>query len=288
MGYISGEHIHDEAMVELSLSSRITLNNGVQIPNLGLGVFQVPNATAHRTVLQALDIGYRHFDTAAYYQNEEGVGRAVRESGVPREDIFVTTKLWNSDHGFREALAACDRSLRALGLEYVDLYLIHWPRSDRRVETWKALERLLDEGKARAIGVSNYLPRHLDELLASSSVVPAIDQVEFSPFLYQKELLSYARSRGMVLEAFSPLTRGRKLGDPRLLALAQEYGRSPAQMLIRWVLQKGLVAIPKSIDPGRLRENASVFDFAISARDEERMDAWNEDLHTTWNPADIP
>ncbi len=288
MAYISGESIHGETMAQLTLSSRITLNNGVRIPLLGLGVFQVPNETAHRTVLQALDIGYRHVDTASYYQNEEGVGRAVRESGVPREDIFVTTKLWNSDHGFREARAACDRSLKALGLDYVDLYLIHWPRGDRRVETWKALERIMDEGKARAIGVSNYLPRHLDETIASSSVVPAIDQVEFSPFLYQKELLAYARSRGIVLEAFSPLTRGRKLGDPRLLALAKDYGRSPAQMLIRWVLQKGMVAIPKSVDPGRLRENAGVFDFAISDRDEEAMDAWNEDLHTTWNPADIP
>jgi diketogulonate reductase-like aldo/keto reductase len=275
-------------MSELTLSDRIALNNGVKIPALGLGVFQVPNDVAHRVVLQALEVGYRHIDTAAYYQNEEGVGRAVRESGLDRDDVFVTTKLWNSDHGFRETLAACDRSLRALGLDYVDLYLVHWPRGDRRLETWKAMERLLDEGKARAIGVSNYLPRHLDETIASSSVVPAVDQVEFSPFLYQKELLSYARSRGIVLEAFSPLTRGRKLGDPRLLDLAQKYGRSPAQLLIRWVLQKGMVVIPKTVDERRLRENASVFDFALSAGDEAAMDSWNEDLHTTWNPQDIP
>jgi diketogulonate reductase-like aldo/keto reductase len=156
------------------------------------------------------------------------------------------------------------------------------------VETWKALERILDEGKARAIGVSNYLPRHLDETIASSSVVPAVDQVEFSPFLYQKDLLSYARSRGIVLEAFSPLTRGRKLGDPRLLEMAGRYGRTPAQMLIRWVLQKGMVVIPKTVSEERLRENAGVFDFSISRQDEEEMDAWDEGLHTTWNPQDIP
>jgi diketogulonate reductase-like aldo/keto reductase len=272
-----------------SLKDSYKLTGGVQIPCIGFGTWQTPNGeTAVTSVKSALEIGYRHIDTAAYYQNEAGVGRAVRESGLPRDDIFVTTKLWNSDHGFREALAACDRSLKALGMEYVDLYLIHWPRGDRRVETWKAMERILEEGKARAIGVSNYLPRHLDETIASASVVPAIDQVEFSPFLYQKELLSYARSRGIVLEAFSPLTRGKRLGDPRLLALAQKYGRSPAQLLIRWALQKGMVVIPKTVDERRLRENASVFDFNLSLRDEEAMDAWDEGLHTTWNPQDIP
>ena len=275
-------------MPELSLSSSITLNNGVQMPVLGLGVFKVPNRLARSVALKALDIGYRHIDTATYYQNEEGVGRAVRDSGLPREEVFVTTKLWNADHGTKEALAACDRSLKALGMDYIDLYLIHWPRGDRRVETWKAMERLLDEGKVRAIGVSNYLPRHLDETIAYSSVVPAVDQVEFSPFLYQKDLLSYARSRGIVLEAYSPLTRGKKLGDPRLMEMAQRYERTPAQLLIRWVLQKGMVVIPKTVDEGRLRENAGVFDFTISPRDEEEMDTWNEDLHTTWNPADIP
>ncbi len=217
--FILGDRIHVEAMAELSLASQITLNNGVTIPNLGLGVFQVPNDAAHRIVLQALNIGYRHIDTAAYYQNEEGVGRAVRESGVPREEVFVTTKLWNSDHGFREALNACDRSLRALGLDYVDLYLIHWPRSDRRVETWRALERILDEGKARAIGVSNYLPRHLDETIANASVVPAIDQVEFSPFLYQKELLSYRPVQGHGAGSVQPAHQGKEAGGsppPRL------------------------------------------------------------------------
>jgi len=270
------------------VSPSIRLNNGVEMPALGLGVFQVPNNVTYKVVSEALRIGYRHIDTAAYYQNEEGVGRAVRDSGVDREEVFVTTKLWNSDHGFKEALAACDRSLKALGFDHVDLYLIHWPRGDRRVETWKALERILDEGKARAIGVSNYLVRHLDETIAASSVVPAVDQVEFSPYLYQKDLLGYCRSKGIVLEAFSPLTRGKRLDDPRLVPLAGKYGRTPAQMIIRWVLQKGMVVIPKSVHPERLRENAAVFDFEISPQDEAAMDAFNEDLHTTWDPRDIP
>lgn len=271
----------------LSLSSRIALNNGVKIPVLGLGVFQVPDDEARRAVSQALEMGYRHIDTAAYYRNEEGVGRAVRESGLPREEVFVTTKLWHTDNGYREALAACDHSLEALGLDYVDLYLVHWPRGNRQ-DAWRAMERILDEGKARAVGVSNYLVRHLDETIARSPLVPAVDQVEFSPFLYQKELLSYCRSRGIVLEAYSPLTRGRRLGDPRLAALARKYRRTPAQMLIRWVLQKGMVAIPKSVHPGRMKENAAVFDFEIAAADEAEMDSFDEGYHTTWDPADIP
>ncbi|MDW5561738.1 MAG: aldo/keto reductase [Methanomassiliicoccus sp.] len=274
-------------MAELSFSSTIPLNNGVEMPALGLGVFKVTNKEAYNVVSQALEVGYRHIDTAAYYQNEAGVGRAIRDSKLPREEVFVTTKLWHTDNGYKEALAACDRSLKALGMDYVDLYLVHWPKGDRE-EAWRAMERLLDEGKARAIGVSNYLSRHLDGTIARSSTVPAVDQVEFSPFLYQEELLSYCRSKGIVLEAYSPLTRGKRLDDPRLVALAREYGRTPAQMLIRWVLQKDMVVIPKSAKVERMRENAAVFDFEISAEDEARMDSFNEDYHTTWNPADIP
>jgi diketogulonate reductase-like aldo/keto reductase len=274
-------------MAELSLSSTIPLNNGVGIPALGLGVFKVPNAEAFKVVSEALEIGYRHIDTAAYYQNERGVGRAVRESGLAREEVFVTTKLWHTDNGYREALAAIDGSLEALGMDYVDLYLVHWPRGNRQ-EAWRAMERILDEGKARAVGVSNYLVRHLDETIARSPVVPAIDQIEFSPFLYQKDLLSYCREKGIILEAYSPLTRGRRLDDPRLVALAREYGRTPAQMMIRWVLQKGMVVIPKSVHVERMRENVSVFDFEISAEDEATMDSFNEDYHTTWNPEGIP
>lgn len=274
-------------MSDLTLASTITLNNGVRIPVLGLGTFKVPNDQAYSVVRQALDIGYRHIDTASYYANEEGVGRAIRESGLPREDLFITTKLWNTDHGRKEALAAFDRSLKLLGLDHVDLYLVHWPRGERE-ETWKALERLLEEGMARAIGVSNYTIKHLEETIGRSYVVPAVDQVEFSPFLYQKELLSYCRNKGVVLEAHSPLTRGSRLKDPRLLELAKKYGRSPAQMMIRWVLQKGMVVIPKSVHRERLIENAGALDFTISLVDEAVMDSFNEGLHTTWNPEEIP
>jgi diketogulonate reductase-like aldo/keto reductase len=274
-------------MSDLSLTSTITLNNGVRMPVLGLGTFKVPNDQAYSVVRQALDIGYRHIDTAAYYANEEGVGRAIRESGVPREEVFVTTKLWDTDHGKKEALAAFDRSLKLLGLEYVDLYLVHWPRGER-AETWKAMERLLEEGSARAIGVSNYTIRHLEETIGRSYVVPAVDQVEFSPFLYQKELLSYCRTMGVVLEAHSPLTRGSRLNDPRLLVLAEKYERSPAQMMIRWVLQKGMAVIPKSVHRERLIENAGALDFTISPADVAIMDSFDEGLHTTWNPEEIP
>jgi diketogulonate reductase-like aldo/keto reductase len=263
---------------------RARLTNGVEIPLLGLGTFKVPNELAYKVVLQALELGYRHFDTASYYGNEEGVGRAVRDSGVPREEVFVTTKLWNDDHGKKESLAAFDRSLKLLGLDHVDLYLIHWPRGERRLETWRSLERIYEEGRARAIGVSNYTISHLEETIGGSSVVPAVDQVEFSPYLYQKKLLSFCRSKGIVLEAFSPLTRGRKLPDPRLLALARSYGKTPAQMLIRWVLQKDMVVIPKTVHIDRLIENAQVFDFSISPSDEALMDLFDEGLHTTWNP----
>ncbi|MBI0584549.1 MAG: aldo/keto reductase [Methanomassiliicoccus sp.] len=274
-------------MVAQSLSTTVTLNNGVRMPILGLGVFKVPDEETYRVVTEALEIGYRHIDTAAYYQNERGVGRAVGDSGLRREDIFVTTKVWYNEHGRKETLAAFDRSLEALGLDYVDLYLVHWPR-EGRMEAWKAMERILDEGRARAIGVSNYLVRHLDDTIARSPVVPAVDQVEFSPFLYQKELLSYCRSRGIVLEAYSPLARGRRFDDPRLVKLASKYGRTPAQMMLRWVLQKGMVAIPKSAHPERMRENASVFDFEISAEDEATMDRFDEGYHTTWDPESIP
>ncbi|WP_019178510.1 aldo/keto reductase [Methanomassiliicoccus luminyensis] len=275
-------------MASLSLTSTVELSNGVRMPSLGVGVFKVPNREAYQNVLDALDLGYRHIDTAAYYQNEDAVGRAVANSGVPREDVFITTKVWNSDQGYDEALAAFDRSLELLRTDYVDLYLIHWPKSDKRLETWRALEKLLDDGRARAIGVSNYLIRHLDEVIANSEVVPMVDQVEFSPFLYQKELLEYCRSNNIVLEAYSPLTRGKKLGDPRVVAVAERYGRTAAQVMIRWVLQKGMVAIPKSVHRERLAENAAVFDFTISEGDMAELDSLNEDYHTTWNPSDIP
>jgi diketogulonate reductase-like aldo/keto reductase len=275
-------------MSALNLKSTARLNNGVEIPLLGLGVYQAQRGDETRqAVLHALQAGYRHVDTARIYGNERDVGEALRESGVPRGEVFITTKLWNQDQGHDSTLRACERSLRELGLEYVDLYLIHWPVPSRRLDSWRAMETLLADGKCRAIGVSNFLERHLDELMANSKVVPAINQVEFSPYLYQKDLLAYCGRHGIVVEAYSPLTRGQRLGDPRLVEVARRHGKTTAQVLIRWCLQRDMVVLPKSVHPARIRENAAVFDFDLSPADLRTLDGLNEDLHTSWDPSDV-
>ncbi|MBD3190638.1 MAG: aldo/keto reductase [Candidatus Heimdallarchaeota archaeon] len=239
-------------------------------------------------IIHALEGGYRLIDTAAFYGNEEEVGKAIKESRVPREEIVVTTKLWNSDHGYISTINAFNESLDKLGLSYVDLYLIHWPVEDLRLESWKALESLYEKGKCKAIGVSNYQIRHLQELLDNSTVVPTVNQVEFHPFLYQKGLLNFCRSNNIQLEAYSPLTKGRKLNDPKLLKIAEKYSKTSAQILIRWCLQKEVVTIPKSSSLKHITENANVFDFNISQEDMNLLDSFNEDLHTSWDPSTIP
>jgi diketogulonate reductase-like aldo/keto reductase len=275
--------------LSLTISSTKRLNDGTKMPLLGLGTWQVPQGRAGiETVKCALKVGYRLVDTATLYRNEREVGEAVRESGVPREQVFVTTKLWNSDHGYERALRACDRSLELLGLEYIDLYLIHWPVTALRKETWDALVALRKEGKCRSIGVSNYTIRHLQELMSSSSVLPSVNQVEFNPFLYQKELLEFCRSKNIALEAYRPLTQGSRLGHPVLNEIARGYSRTPAQILIRWSIQHDLIVIPKSVKPERIIENSRVFDFAISSGDMKRLDALNENLRTDWDPTNQP
>lgn len=284
------------------------LNNGINMPVLGLGVYMTaPGRETRDAVAWALEAGYRHIDTARFYDNERDVGLAVRESGLRREQIFVTTKLWNSDHGYDAAQRALDASLRDLGLDYVDLFLIHWPvkgpgkgnvpglspehsRSSGglRLETWKALEQLLLNGSCLAIGVSNYTIRHLEELMEASTVVPAVNQVEFSPFLYQQELLEFCRRNNIQLEAYSPLTRGRRLNHPALLAMAARYARTAAQILIRWAIQHETVVIPKSARRKRIIENARVFDFSISPEDMRALDALNENLRICWDPTAAP
>ena len=273
----------------LTLDSRVRLNNGVEMPVLGLGVWNIPAGRATQaSVRSALGTGYRLIDTAKLYGNEADVAIAVQESGVPREDVFVTTKLWNTDHGYKSAIQAFEESLSRMRMDYVDLYLIHWPvRGPARIESWDALIDIYKAGKCRAIGVSNYMMNHLEEI-RGNPIVPTVNQIEFSPFLYQKGILEYCRQRGIVVEAYSPLTRGRRLNDRRLRAIAAKYGRSPAQILLRWGLQHGLVMIPKSSQPDHIRENANVFDFEIRAEDMVALDALDEQHRMAWDPTDAP
>ncbi len=258
----------------------VPLNNGTLIPQLGFGVFQVPPDEAQRCVSRALDVGYRHLDTAAMYQNEKGVGAAIAASGVAREDIFVTTKLNNDAHGYDSALAACATSLANLGLEYVDLYLIHWPlpARDRYLDTWRAFEKLHAEGMARAIGVSNFTIPHLQRLATDSQTVPAVNQVELHPYLVQQELRNYDAQHRIVTQAWSPIARGGDLlQDPAITALASKYGKTPAQVVLRWHLDLGNVVFPKSVTPARIAENFDVFDFSLEQPDLAAITALNRD-----------
>jgi methylglyoxal/glyoxal reductase len=267
----------------LTLDSRARLNNGVEIPRLGLGVYQSPpGEITLRAVRYALKIGYRHIDTAQLYGNEADVGRALLESGINRKEIFITTKVWNSYQGYDSTLQACEGSLRRLGLSYVDLYLIHWPLQGVSDETWRAMIKLWRQGKAQAIGVSNYSISQLKEVLENSDVVPAVDQVEFHPFLYQQELLRFCRNNRIQLEAYSPLTRGNRLNHPNIVEVAKKYDKTPAQVLIRWSLQHDVVVIPKSIHEDRIRENSQVFDFQLEPEDMKTLDSLNENLHTVF------
>lgn len=247
----------------------VTLAGGVEIPQVGYGVFQVPPEETQRHVEAALEAGYRHIDTAAAYRNEEGVGAALRAVGLPREEVFVTTKLRNGDHGYEEALAAFEASRTALRLDVVDLYLIHWPvpSQDRYVETWRAFEKLLADGVVRAIGVSNFLPEHLDRLLAETDVVPAVNQIELHPTFQQRPTQEASRKAGIAVEAYSPLGQGADLDDPVVTAIADRLGVTPAQVVLRWHVQQGTIVIPKSVNPQRMRENIDLFGFELTDED---------------------
>lgn len=260
----------------------------MKIPALGLGTWKLREGSeAENAVKWALEQGYRLIDTAATYANEKSVGKAIRESEVPRKQIFVTTKLWNDDHA--RVQEAFDESLRKLGLDYVDLYLIHWPVENKRNESWKKLEKILESGKARAIGVSNFTVYHLEDLSdEGESIVPAVNQVEFSPFLYQKGLLEYCRKKRIELEAYSPLARTHKFDNPVLKEVAHAHSKSVAQVMIRWALQHGLIVIPKSSHKQRIKENFDVFDFSLSQEEMSKLDALNENYRTCWDPSSIP
>lgn len=248
----------------------LAMNNGVRIPQLGFGVFLVPDTETKAAVLTALEAGYRHIDTAKLYQNEAGVGAAITESGIPRDELFVTTKVWNSEQGFEPAIASFEASMDRLGLDLLDLLLIHWPAPDlnRYVDTWRALEKLYAEGRVRAIGVSNFQPEHLRRLFDETSVVPAINQVELHPLLPQSELRAFHAEHGILTEAWAPLAQGGSvLTDPVIAQIGERHGKSPAQVVLRWHVELGNVVIPKSVTPSRIRENLDVFDFSLSAED---------------------
>ncbi|PYZ96153.1 aldo/keto reductase [Alteribacter lacisalsi] len=264
---------------------KVTLNNGVQMPRLGLGVYKASDGEeVGRAVHEALAAGYRMIDTAAVYENEEGVGRAVRQAEVPRDEIFVTTKVWNDRQGYDETLGAFEESREKLGLDVIDLYLVHWPVTGKFKETWRAMERLYREGKVRAIGVSNFNVHHLETLLEDAEVTPAVNQMEFHPFLTLPELHSFCREKGIQLEAWSPLTRGRIFEEPLIQELSEKYGKSPAQLILRWDLQKDVVTIPKSVTPERIRENAHIFDFEITKDDMRRIDSLNRNHRFSQDP----
>ncbi|MFJ9037044.1 aldo/keto reductase [Streptomyces sp. NPDC102406] len=263
-----------------------TLNNGVTMPRLGFGVFQIPDEETTAAVATALDAGCRSIDTAAVYGNERGVGRALADSGIARDELFVTTKLWNADQGHDATLAAFDASLEKLGLDHVDLYLIHWPTParDLYLDTWRALEKLLADGRTRAIGVSNFQPSHLERLLENASVVPAVNQIELHPALQQRELRAFHARHGIVTEAWSPLAQGAVLGDDAVTAIAARHGRSPAQVVLRWHLQLGNVVIPKSVTEARIRENLDVLDFELDAQEMDALTAADRGLRTGPDP----
>ncbi|MBO8163492.1 MAG: aldo/keto reductase [Brevibacillus sp.] len=252
------------------------LHNGVKMPWLGLGVWKAKEGDeVKKAVRWALETGYRSIDTAAIYGNESGVGEAIRESGIPRDQLFITTKVWNADQGYETTLKAFEESRKRLGLEYLDLYLVHWPVKGKYKETWKALEKLYKDGYVRAIGVSNFQIHHLQDLMADSEQVPVVNQVEYHPLLTQQPLLSFCREHRIQLEAWSPLMQG-NLDQPLLDRLADKYGKTPAQIVLRWDLQNEVVTIPKSVTEQRIRENADIFDFTLSDEDMAQISALNQ------------
>ncbi|WP_318216936.1 aldo/keto reductase [Streptomyces sp. SCL15-6] len=267
----------------------VTLNNGVEIPQLGFGVFQVPDAETTAAVSAALEAGYRSIDTAAIYGNEAGVGRALADCGIARDDLFVTTKLWNADQGYDATLKAFDTSLDKLGLDHVDLYLIHWPTPARDLyrESWKAIEKLVADGRIRAAGVSNFQPAHLERLIAGSDLVPAVNQVELHPGLQQRELRAAHARLGIVTEAWSPLAQGAVLEDEAITTIAARHGKSAAQVVLRWHLQLGNVVIPKSVTPARIRENLDVFDFTLTDDEMTAIAGLDRDLRTGPHPDEL-
>ncbi len=272
----------------MDISSKVKLNNGVEMPWLGLGVFQsVDGNEVINAIHSALDTGYRSIDTAAVYRNEKGVGSAICESSVPRNEIFLTSKVWNSEQGYDSTKAAFEESLEKLQTDYLDLYLIHWPKGQLSLETWKAMEELYEAGRIRAIGVSNFLVHHLEDFLPHCKVIPAVNQVEFHPRLVQPELLKYCQEKGIQPEAWSPIMRGQVMEIPLLKELGEKYGKSPVQITLRWDIQKGVITIPKSVTKERIQSNADIFDFELLPEEMAQIDALDLNQRTGPHPDQI-
>lgn len=274
-------------MKDLNKDTEIMLDNGVEIPQIGFGTYKTRPNEARQAIETALDAGYTHIDTAAVYGNEAEIGETINDSDIDRDNLFITTKVWNVDQGYDSTLKAFEDSLNRLKTDYVDLYLIHWPVKSLRKDTWKALIKIYEDGLARSIGVSNYTIQHLEELIKESSINPVINQVEMSPFLYQKKLTDYCDSHNIKIEAYSPLTRTHKFGNKILVDLSEKYNKSQAQILIRWSLQKGYIVLPKSSTPERIRENIDVYNFNISDDDMQKLDSLDENYRVAWNPEEI-
>jgi diketogulonate reductase-like aldo/keto reductase len=271
------------------LAETMPLTEGVAIPCLGLGVFRTGKGQpTQEAVGWALERGYRHIDTAHIYRNEEAVGAAIKASALPRSNIFLTTKVWNDDHGYDQTLRAFDASADALGVDTIDLYLIHWPVEGKRADTWRAMERLHQEGRVRAIGVSNFMVNHLEALFAHAHTMPAINQIELHPFCQQPDVVQWCQDKGVQIEAYSPLTKGKRLNDPTVAQVARALKRTSAQVLIRWSLQRGFVVIPKSSKKDRIEDNASVFDFELSDKQMGTLNALNKNEHLAWDPRPVP
>jgi len=274
--------------MNISLESTVPLHGSIDIPLLGFGVYKVPDgAEVEDAITSALALGYRHLDTAALYRNERGVGRAIAASGIIRSDLFITTKLWNSNQGYESTLAAIDKSLGKLGLDYVDLYLVHWPKPEHTEGTWRAMEEIQRSGKARAIGVSNFLTDHLDQLAETATVLPSINQIEFHPHLQSPELVTYCNDRSIVVEAWSPLKHGEIIDDSELQMMADAHGVTVPQVVLRWMLQRGIVTIPKSVTPSRIAQNLDLYDFELGADEIASINAMDRGDRVGPDPANF-
>ena len=273
----------------MSDQSYLTMNDGNKIPVVGLGTWKSkPGDSTYNAVISSINAGYRHIDTARAYDNESDVGRAIKDADIDRKDLFITTKLWNKDQGYDTAIEACEKSLARLDCDYMDLYLIHWPLKDKRNESWRAFIELQKRGLCKSIGVSNFTKNNLVELEDKFEIVPAVNQVEFHPYYYQRDLLDYCNSKNILIEAYSPLVHGKKMDEERLVAISEEIGKTPAQVLIRWAMQRGLVVLPKSVNENRIIENFEVFDFELSESLMGRLDNLDGAFVTCWDPNNPP